>query len=423
MGFGSFGTEVKHFNFYGILLFCVFCVSPTVSSANSEPQIAEVSSASTATLQNALRKLNTTLAYYDDGLVWRRDLMLNILEAQTAKGEQADINLLRQIHEKFVSDAADIDDPAFTDVRDALKDQIALLVAAQFVDLSTALVDARGQYRQITIDDMSSQRDFARDELLRLKAYYRKTMLSRDRANLFYDLKLNEAIEFLDTIEFELAPEVSVGKLTSMIRDVEQQLKAVILEIDAIPIDSEQAAEKNDPSKPETKSGDEEKTQDESPTPDQDQRSMAELQQEKSKLQAQIQKLKDQRTDVRAADAPRRNKRIRIGSKLREFELNFVEISKERGDPYFVSATLAFERFVRTYLSGTSDNLQEEFLTRLATLENDLLLLAGPDQAPLRPKLVIHLNGWRTPTRFRKSWPPSGRNIRSPTPISVFLPN
>lgn len=382
MELGSFVRRARHgVRLAAIGVLAMIAVPQADSFAAYSPQSNAPSSVSTVRLQNAVRRLNTSLIGDEEANRWREALLLNVLESQSARGEQADVAWLRQIHQRFVTEAHAMDDPAFTDVRDALADQIDLLAATETGDLLSALSQARGQYQPITVEEMAAQRDVARDELLLLKQYYRKTKNSRDRANLFYDMKLNDVIEFLDTVEFELAPEISVGKMNSMIRDVEKKRDALILQIDAIPIpiESDKAQQPDQPAQ--------DQAQDDRPTPDQNQKSLDELNKEKSELDAQIQKLQEQRAAIRKSDTPRRTQRGRTFTALRAFELNFVEMGSEIGDPYFVSAQATYERFVRTYFYGTSDNLQEEYLIRLATLENDLLEIDGPDQRAVAAKV------------------------------------
>ena len=98
-------------------------------------------------------------------------------------------------------------------------------------------VRRHGNIGRSRFSDLENARDEAVYELSLLKKYYRKTMSSRKRAGLFYDLQLNEQIDYLASLEFELPPGISVGKTTSQIKDEQQRLKEVEKEIDAMPID------------------------------------------------------------------------------------------------------------------------------------------------------------------------------------------
>lgn len=331
---------------------------PTLAVENSVPNGAKrLSSVSTQRLQSVLRQLNVSLANHAQAEQLRRDLRLNILESQSARGEQADVLLLSDIHGRFVEVSRKYDQAIFAQVAQAIQQQIDLLQAAQSIDVAQALQNAGERYRPITVELMVQQRDMARRELQLLKRFYRATLPSRERADLFYDLQLNDAIEYLGEIEFALAPEVSVGKMTSQIRAVEKQREDVELKIDAIPRPAD-------------------------PPTEEDKKNQAKLEvwnKQKSDLDAEIQKLSDERAKIRTADAARRTQRGTTFNTLRRFEQKFNDVSQERGDPYFVSARRTLSQFSRTYFYGTSDNLEEGFRNRLNTLSADLATMGGDD--------------------------------------------
>ena len=346
------------------------------------------SSDSTQRLQNAVHRMNAWLNGSEHAESWRRMLLLNVLETQSARGEQADIGTLSTLNNLFVQHTGNLCIREFTDVQNALQMQIQNLSASYVGDLYTAVVTARGQYKPISIADMFYQRDIAVSELQHLRDYYRSTLSSRDRADLFHDIQLDPMLEFLGGINFELAPEISVGKMDSMIRGVQKQLKEVEKAIDAIPIvqGSDDVEEENDQANDDSKIS-EQGTGLElevppnlfGPEPDEGQRSADELQKEYQKLEDQIAKLKAQRSEIVKQDRDRQVERGKTFKQLRKFETTIAEVGKKRGDPYFVSAAATYERFVRTYFYGTSDNLQEDFLKRLEGLEANLLKIDGPN--------------------------------------------
>ena len=346
--------------------------SPTVSGAKSQ-------------LQNSVRRLNAWLSKSDDAQKWRRYLLLNILETQTAMGDQANTQTLMLIRARFNQDNKALKHPAFNDVRLALDAQINRLGGMMQGDLQNAVMQAQGMYTRTTIGQMAYQRDLAVYELKLLKKYYRATLRSRKRAGIFYDLELDEAIEFLQDIEFQLPPEVSTGKLTSMIRDIEKQMDEVEKQLDALPATPE-------PDEDEDEGDDENKDDDQpeltpqiemqfplGPIPDSNEKTKSELEQEKKMIDARIEALKEQRRKVAEADKPRSTLRTKTFRRLRQLESNFVKLSKKQSDPYFVSAAMTFDQFFRTYVSGTNDNLQEVYLRKLEDISDNLTEITSGD--------------------------------------------
>lgn len=373
----------------GILVFAV--TDNAVAQIGSVTTITSPTSHSTMQLQNAAHRLNAWLLGSGQNQRWRRDLMLNVLEAQSARGEQADIGMLNQVYSRFCSGAPELEQPAFRDVRNALQSQMHNLSQSRAGDLYAALTMARGKYRQISAEELAVQRDQAKNSLQALKGYWRETMHSKERAELFFELQLDEAIKHLDEVNFELAPEISVGKMTSMIRGVNAELLEVVRAIDALPFESEA----NDDGEQEAENQDD-KPQDsenanQQPQPDDSEPTRDDLEKQRKKLEARIAELKQQRADVLKLDKPRQTARASSFNQLRKYEANFATVGEKMGDPYFVSAAMAYERFMLSFFYGTSDNLQEEFLKKLELLESDLLQIDGPDARIFAGKVGDHL--------------------------------
>jgi hypothetical protein len=360
----TLGHLIRRYATVLIVAVCFCGVNSTSWAKQNGDQGWVCDSDTTQQLQSAVRRLNIGLAKNSHAEGWRRYLLLNILETQAAKGEQADIGTLQKIHQRFNSGADGLNHPVFSDVRNTLECQIKNLYSAQIGDLSYAVVNAASQFRPITIDTMRYHRDRAKTELIDLKSYYRQERSSRDRAEAFYQLQLDELTDYLDQITFELAPEVSVGKIDSMVRSVREQLREVVKEIDALPFVDE------DDENPDQQEPDQNPTQD-SPTPD-DETSLGDLEKQQEKLEKRVEELQEQRREIRKLDLPRARARAATRRKLREFDNRFEQAAKTYGDPYFVSARLAFIRFSRAYTYGTADNLQEDFLLRIERLAEEL---------------------------------------------------
>jgi hypothetical protein len=323
----------------------------------------------TQQLQSALHRLESRMGNGEVAESWRRYLLLNVLDTQAAKGEQADIPTLQMIQQRFETNAEGLNHQLFDDVRIALKNQIQMLESSHIGDLNAAVLAARHQFRPITVEIMDKYRRQAEYELLSLKYFYRAELTSQRRSEAFYMLQLDEMVEFLKTVEFELAPEISVGKMNSMIKAVEGKYDAVIKKIDALPV--RRPLEGLNPELDLPLEGD--------PAPD-DEPSLDVLIVERDILKARISELTKQRDEVRSNDLPRGRKRAATFRQLLEYENGFTEAAGEFGDPVFVSTRLAYERFVRSYYYGTADNLQEDFLIRIERLIEELPKLDDPSE-------------------------------------------
>ena len=320
-------------------------------------------------LENAVRQMNIWLAGDDQSEGWRRFLMLNVLDTQAAKGAQADLEMLSKVEARFASGAKGLNHPMFRRVHHAIGLQIEQLRGSQYTDILQQLNEARGNYHRISIEEMEAGRDRAVEELLRMRRYYRRTMSSRPRANLFYDLELDAMLETLAAVEMELPPEVSVGKIQSMKRDLQQKRRAIVEKIDALPT-RPQPDDGQDPGDP---------TQD-GPDEDKSKENRQDLERQRDSLTERIDALDKKEREVAAADLPRRRKRSQTFRELLRLEQNLIQASKTQGDPYFISAAATYEEFVRTYFYGTDDNLQEKYLNRLEQLSENYgeLISANP---------------------------------------------
>ena len=326
--------------------------------------VSTVSAQSTANLQNAVYRMNAWLAGSDNAEGWRKYLHLNLLDAQSALGDQADLRTLQKIHRRFDSDVDGVDAVEFQDVRVGIERKITLLSEASGVDVNWMADQAAVHYQPITIRDLEDARDEAVYELSLLKKYYRKTMSSRKRAGLFYDLQLNEQIDFLSSLEFELPPGISVGKTTSQIKDEQKRLKEVEKEIDAMPVDEED----DDEDKP----GPDVDPMVLPPGPDNGDQSLEELKEQKSRIKKRIDELKEMRLELAEKDRDRVEARRDVLRQLAKFNSRYDDVAEKRFDPYFLSTALVAERFNFLYFYGTDDNLQEEYLNRVDALKETL---------------------------------------------------
>ncbi|MEL7498114.1 MAG: hypothetical protein AAFN77_10920 [Planctomycetota bacterium] len=373
----------------------LFLLVGIVLLTNLTSQTAAASDASQQ-LSSAVRKMNYWLIGDAEAEGWRRFLMLNVLETQVAKGPHADIGALKMISDRFHSGASGLNHPRFVEVREAIDQQLLSLSSTTSLDPAFAISEARGRYRKITVSVMAEQRDAAVEELEFLIRHYRNHMPSRDRANLFYDLKLDEVKATLGSIEFELAPEVSVGKIDSMIRDLRDQLDDIEAKLDALPFlpEPDETPQPDQPPADQAAPGDsvEGKLQEtDGPSEDDSQESRQDLEKRQLKLEKEVQELRSKQRQVARDDKPRRDRRTQNFRAFLRLEANFVNASKTETNPVFVSAAAAYERFVRTYVYGTEDNLQEDYLKRLSELDKQLGRMNGPESRQAAGLIGDHL--------------------------------
>lgn len=375
----------------GLAIFVIAeMVSPAPTQANDT--YSQPIAGATSQLQNSVRKLSLWVNQSDDSQMWRKYLLLNLLETQSAKGDQASFVSLTILRDRFAKDGKLLKHPAINDVKLALDAQIARLQTQTPGDLRFGVTQAMGQYQTTSVAQIEYQRDAAVYELELLKKHYRATLPSRDRANLFYDLQLDEAIEFLKEIKVKLAPEVSGGKVLSLIRDVKKQYDEVEKALDAMPVTPEPDDDDTPEDQPEVEgqiaSGAPNGNQlPLGPIPDSIQKTKQDLELEKQAIESRLKVLRDKRSSILKADKPRKSKRDETFRRLLQLEANFVKVSKQRTDPYFVSAAMSFEQFVRTYYYGTEDNLQEDYLRKLGEVDENLFQLARGDKRTATGKL------------------------------------
>lgn len=325
-------------------------------------------------LQWSVRRLNTWLGDSDQAIGWRKFLLLNVLESQAAKGHQADFSTLSQVRDRFASGAAGSDHPAFVDVRNAIDRQLASLRNSYRGDLSNILMAHVGQFHAISEGQYEHVRNRASYDLKVLKKYYRSNMSSRPRAELFYDLQLDPMMEFIESVEFERAPEISVGKLSSMIAGKKRAIRKVTREIDALPDEEIERPEPDDEDDPIKLNDSDSLSSDDGPVPD-NSSTLDDLKQQQAKLKAVLKEINARRKEVLKADRPRLVRRRDTLLEMRKFKQRFDALSDKQFDPYFVSAATSFDSFIQTYANGTADNLQEDMLRRMEVLAEDLPLL------------------------------------------------
>ena len=353
-----------------MLLLAVFACTLPSSCAAADPA---------DDLQWSVRRLNTWLSDSDQAIGWRKYLLLNILESQAAKGNQADFATLSQVRERFASGVSGTEHPAFVDVRLAIDRQLASLRNTYHGDPANLMHAHFGQFQAISDLRFEQTQNRAVYDLQMLKRFYRDKMSSRPRADLFYDLQLDPMLEFIETVKFERAPEISVGKLGSMITEKKRELRDITREIDALPDEEIESPEPDEDDDSIQLDASADSASDDGPIPD-NSSSLTDLKRRQAKLKAVITEITGRRKEVLKVDRPRLIRRRDTLREMKKFNDRFEELSSSQFDPYFVTASKSFDTFIQTYANGTADNLQEDMLRRMEVLAEELPMLGQADQ-------------------------------------------
>ena len=187
-------------------LICICIASLTLLAT---PVSGYQGSDSTARLQSSVHRMTAWLGAGENSQQWRQFLLLNKLDTQSALGDQADIATLQAILDRFEMDVDGVDNPAFVDVRNRLRDQVEFLSRRSVYDIKGAV--AAAEFVPISGDQLEQYRQQTVFEYKSLQNYYRDIMASRKRAELFYEIELPDTIDFLSELEIEeFVPEVVI---------------------------------------------------------------------------------------------------------------------------------------------------------------------------------------------------------------------
>ena len=185
------------------------CIYIAALSLLATPVSGFQGSDSTARLQSSVHRMTAWLGAGENSQQWRQFLLLNKLDTQSALGDQADIATLQAILGRFEMDVDGVDNPAFVDVRNRLREQVEFLSQRSVYDIQGAIDDA--EFVPISGDKLEQYRQQTVFEYKSLQNYYRDKMASRNRAELFYEIELPDTIDFLSELEIEeFVPEVVI---------------------------------------------------------------------------------------------------------------------------------------------------------------------------------------------------------------------
>ena len=337
----------------------------------------------TQRLRTAVARLNDWLATGEETQQWRQFLDLNVLDAQVARGPQADRATLSQLLVKLESGHPSLSHPIFEEVRRSIRSHISQIDRSIVGDLATlqfAALDAVGRFRKPTREQIEYDRDAAIYELEMLRKAYRRDLDSRSRAGIFHQLQLKETVEMLKSLPVEMPPEVSVGKIRAMRNDEIRRRNEIIDRIDAIPlrpadVETEKADDENPRqlAPPEPDSGEEDDVES--------------LEKKKKAIEERIAELTKKYNEILKVDRPRL---IRVRDSVRSIKFaqaRFQKMARKRFDSAFFSALQALDRVADSFQFGTNDNIQQEFIGKTTELANLIPMLAFPAERRAHAKL------------------------------------
>ena len=187
----------------------LICICIATLTLLATPVFGYQGSDSTVRLQSSVHRMTAWLGAGENSRQWRQFLLLNKLETQSALGDQADIATLQTILDRFEMDVDGVDNPAFVDVRNRLRDQVKFLSQRSVYDFKGAI--AAAEFVPISGDQLEKYRQQTLFEYKSLQNYYRDKMASRERAELFYEIELPDTIDFLSQLEIEeFVPEIVI---------------------------------------------------------------------------------------------------------------------------------------------------------------------------------------------------------------------
>ena len=187
----------------------LICICIATLTLLATPVFGYQGSDSTVRLQSSVHRMTAWLGAGENSRQWRQFLLLNKLETQSALGDQADIATLQAILDRFEMDVDGVDNPAFVDVRNRLRDQVKFLSQRSVYDFKGAI--AAAEFVPISGDQLEKYRQQTLFEYKSLQNYYRDKMASRERAELFYEIELPDTIDFLSQLEIEeFVPEIVI---------------------------------------------------------------------------------------------------------------------------------------------------------------------------------------------------------------------
>lgn len=394
------------------IFFAGFILFPLSSDADTESE-----------LRDAVSSLNSWLGADQKASRWRQVLKLNVLDSQAALGHRANPIALMDVARCFEESTGDSDHPVFKRVMASID---AHLKQLQFNQLSIANEAARmmGGYKNLQVEDFERLRKEAIYKIRMLKRFYKSTIRSRERAELFYEFRPDETISFLEGIEFEVAPERSRDAIREEIETVEQMIAIIEKQIEELNAQRSQIEEwidkvrrpqdalppspdDGDDAEDELRLDDELQMDDTSKTrtaakPSQQQvqqieeieRGEMSLMQQLARLEQEVEILQDELDELTEIEKER-------GLRLRTMRRSYSDILEKweavgtlRNDAYFSQAYISMIRLETAYIAAARPSTPKEFEQRLEKLQElNAELESDPNNRLAAAQLGL-VSGW-----------------------------
>ena len=389
---------------YRVLLVVVICCCSTQQSYGWD---------TASELQFEVATLNSWLGTGSKAEGWRKYLGLNVLDTQAAKGNQADLNALKSLLDRFKSDTDGLDHPAFANVRFALKNHLLQLQRSQGLANQSTINASGYNFRPISADTFAAQKAATIYDVQMMKIFMKKSLSSRPRALAYYELKPDKLIAMLDGLEVVQGDNQTEKKLKAEIEALEdrgevikERVRTLNEQVNKIAgwMDSIKSPEGVTPPGPDdeksnaTPESNEESSEPQltaprevapQQTPDEiaqlQKKQTIELEQralnlELEKIENQIESAKEQIEEIREKAKQRRTQ---IRDDVRELQSSlaaFEGLQTKYRDIYFTAARDSLTRLTRSYFYANSSGIDEQLAEKTESLSEDFSKLSDPQQ-------------------------------------------
>jgi hypothetical protein len=152
-------------------------------------------------LQLSVKRLNAWIGYDENASRWRRALLLNQLDTEVAKGDQANPSQLKTVLDRFSSNLPGLEHPVFVDVRINLERHIDQLSRAESLSIPDYLAVAEDKFSAPTIEQVERYREDVLYFLDLFKIQYGRGKDPEEIEFLFEELSLEETIEQITELD------------------------------------------------------------------------------------------------------------------------------------------------------------------------------------------------------------------------------
>ena len=386
-----------------ICLGLLFCLPATIT-ADTESE-----------LRDAVTNMNSWLGADKNARLWRELLHLNVLDTQAAMGHRANPAALQEVASCFRRHAASANHPVFNHVYYSI---LAHIEQLQYNNISIDFESQRltNAFQNLGTKDFDHLRSEAVRKIKLLKSFYEQTIPGAERTELYAELRPDETIDHLLSINFEVAPQRSRTLMQDEIRAKEAQIQNVEKQLQELNAQRTKIEEwvngvkppaDADPPMPDDESNEQPQATDTPATTtdavknDQMQQELERIDSNKISLEEKKQKLlqqiEDVKTEIEALAESEKARSGRLRDQLRSYNrilARWETAAENRNDHYFVQTYVQLRRLKASYLAAANPNTPRQYaqrLKRLRKLHSDLL--ADPTDRLAAAELGF-VSGW-----------------------------